>query len=131
MNADCNLLAACLDLTVQAKMALDQNNTACSPGESGFVFGVETVTPTNVQFGYVCGVAPVQTDDVQASDVTSQEPTVDTIVANVGAFTPPLCAKGLDLNGILTFSNPRLISIHTNGADANLADFFGIIGEIQ
>jgi hypothetical protein len=128
-TADCNLAAACVDLTVQAEMSLD--NSGCGPGETGFVFGVKNVSATMDQFGYVCGVAPNPTNDEDVTTVVGQDQTIDEIVTNVDAFTPPLCAKGLDLNGILTFLNPKLISIHTNGADANLADYFGIIGEIQ
>lgn len=129
MNADCNLLAACVDLTVQAKMSID--NSKCAAGETGFVFSVGTVTATMDQFGYVCGVTPAQTNDTTVSTKAGTDQTVNEIKTNIGAFTPPLCAKGLDLNGILHFDKPRLISIHTNGSNANLADYFGIIGNMH
>lgn len=125
--ADCNLFVACIDITLGTKMSLD--NSECNTDETGFIFSVDTITTSGLEAGVVCGAA-TQTDDAQITDQAAADSTVDEISKNVEIFTPPLCAKGLNLGNLLNFQNPKLISIDTGGPD-DYADYFGIIGEIN
>jgi len=78
----------------------------------------------------MCGAA-TETDDGSVTLEASQDDTVAEINANVDKFTPPLCADGLNLGGLLNFQNPKLIPLKTNGEGTTQADYFGIIGEIK
>jgi hypothetical protein len=131
-SADCSLYAACLDLTLDTEMGLD--NSQCAAGDTGFVFGVKNVTTSGLQAGAVCGAAG-QTDDAKVTDEAADSAAVDEITINVDTYTPPLCADGLDLNGLLSFQNPLLIGINTAAVstppDEPYNDYFGIIGEIK
>ncbi len=131
-GADCNLYAACLDLSLDTEMSLD--NSQCEADEAGFVFGVKNVTWSGLQAGAVCGAAG-QTDDAQVTAEAAGSTAVDEVTKNTDLYTPPLCAKGLNLGGLLTFNNPLLIGIDTAAVstppDEPYNDYFGIIGEIQ
>ena len=109
-------------------MSLD--DTKCNAGETGFVFSVSTVQTSGYQSGVMCGGAATQAADTQVTDTAAGDTTVDEVTANVGYFTPPLCAKGLNLGGVLNFTAPQLIAIKTN-TSADYADYFGIIGEVN
>jgi hypothetical protein len=131
-SADCSLYVACLDLTLDTEMGLDDSE--CEAGETGFVFGVKEVIPSGLQAGAVCGAAG-QTDDGQVTDEAAGSTAVEEVTTNVDLYTPPLCVDGLDLNGLLTFENPLLIGIDTPAVstppDEPYNDYFGLIGEIQ
>jgi hypothetical protein len=132
--ADCYLYTACVDMTIDAGMSLDNppnpDDRKCKEGETGFVFSVSTVGASGVQSGVMCGGAATQAADAQVTDTAAGDQTVNDISANVGYFTPPLCVKGLSLGGLLTVNDPKLIAINTSG-DPNFADYFGIIGEVK
>lgn len=127
---DCNLFTACVDITLNTSMSLDNDNPMC-PDDPAFVFGVNLpVITSNVQAGVVCGQAATQTDDETVTGLAAGDETVEEISENTAHFAPPLCAKGLDLGGLFNFANPKLISIDTGGPDS-YGDYFGITGEIQ
>ena len=51
------------------------------------------------------------------------------LMNNVDTLTPPLQSEGLDLGGIVTFSNPHLIAIETGGSP-DFQDYIGVTGDI-
>jgi hypothetical protein len=129
---DCNLFTACLDITLNTSMTLQEKgeNPTC-PNDPAFVFAVNLpVITSNLQAGVVCGQAATQTDDEMITDQAAGDETVEELSENTALYTPPLCAKGLDLGGLFNFRNPKLISIDTGGPDG-YGDYFGIIGEVQ
>ncbi|MCB2180483.1 MAG: putative metal-binding motif-containing protein [Desulfobulbaceae bacterium] len=129
---DCNLFTACLDITLNTQMTLQNKgeNPTC-PNDPAFVFGVNLpILTSNLEAGVVCGQAATQTDDETVTGQAAADETVEEISENTALFTPPLCAKGLDLGGLFNFQNPKLISVDTGGPDS-YGDYFGISGEIQ
>jgi hypothetical protein len=56
--------------------------------------------------------------------------TVQTLKNQIEDSTPPLCAGGLRLEGAVTFVNPRLVAVETDGSP-EFQEYFGITGDIQ
>jgi hypothetical protein len=134
LQSDCYLYTACVDITIDAGMSLDNppnpDDRKCKEGETGFVFSVSGLKASGIESGVMCGGAATQTADTQVTDAAAGDASVDEITANVEYFTPPLCIKGLSLGGVLNFTTPQLMAIKTN-TSVDYADYFGIIGEVK
>ena len=124
---DCKLYEACLDLTLKTSMALD--NTGCQAGETGFRFAVDSVIPSGLESGVVCSAANAGDDSVVTQE-SAQDSTVDEVAANAEMFAPPVCAQGLDLGGVLDFSQGKLFTVTTTGSTP-FADYLGITGDLN
>ncbi|MEW6221188.1 MAG: putative metal-binding motif-containing protein [Thermodesulfobacteriota bacterium] len=150
---DCNFFGACLDLNVETGMQLATKQCAndhsilcstdaqcaavgggcvavCDSGDPGFVTRVVGVQTTIRSLGTVCGGATGTGDDELLADTSGQDTTIDLVLENANRFTPPACIQGLDLGGFLSFSNPRLISIDTDG-DPTFDDYLGLTGQVN
>jgi hypothetical protein len=121
---DCLVYATCTDLTLKATMGID--NTQCSPGQTGFIFHIDDVVPSDTKKGVMCS-ASVATDDnlVKASAASSK--TIKAVKDSAQNFTPPFCADGLTLGGILDFTSAgsKMFAITTDGT-TGFADFLGL-----
>jgi putative metal-binding protein len=123
-TTDCNLFAVCLDLNFLTDMQFQ----TCSDGKPGFVTHFDGIQVLNRQAGVVCGAATAGSDDI-VTGTAAENSTIDVLGAKVDAFTPPVCANGLTLGGFVTFVNPKLISVETDG-DTEFQDYLGITGDI-
>jgi Putative metal-binding motif len=121
---DCLIYATCTDLTLKATMGID--NSQCAPGQTGFVFHIDDVVPSDTKKGVMCS-ASVATDDdiVKASAAASK--TITAVKDSAQNFTPPFCAEGLTLGGILDFTSAgsKMFAITTDGT-TGFADFLGL-----
>jgi hypothetical protein len=123
---DCRLYAVCLDLTLNTTMGID--NSQCSPNETGFVFHLNQVMASGIDAGVMCSAATQSDDDlVVGTGFDSQ--VVDIVSDAAEAFTPPFCAEGLTLGGVLDFTSAsaRMFAITTDGT-TGFADFLGLTG---
>jgi hypothetical protein len=57
---------------------------------------------------------------------------VDTVAGAAESFTPPFCADGLTLGGVLDFTGPdaKMFAITTDEATAGFADFLFLTGAL-
>jgi hypothetical protein len=126
---DCLLYATCLDLTLQTVMGID--NSTCAPNQTGFVFALKEngVIFSSVEGGVMCSAATTTEDDEVIAD-SAASTTIDTVAASAEAFTPPFCADGLTLGGVLDFTgdNAKMFAITTDGATPGFADFLFLTG---
>jgi hypothetical protein len=126
---DCLLYATCLDLTLKTKMGID--NSTCAPNQTGFVFALKPngVITSGVQAGVMCSAATTAADDEVIAD-SAESTTIDTVAASAEAFTPPFCADGLSLGGVLDFTSAdaKMFAITTDEATEGFADFLFLTG---
>lgn len=125
---DCLLYAVCLDLTLKTTMGID--NSQCAANETGFVFSLNEVLPSGIQSGVMCSAA-TPTDDTLVTEAGFGSKAVETLSGRAEAFTPPFCAEGLTLGGVLDFTSAgaKLFAITTDGG-TGFADFLGITGAL-
>lgn len=124
--ADCNLLAACLDINLDFNVGFQ----TCSDGKPGFKSGFEALHILNQQIGMVCGGnAPTADDDVIDETSTDQTVTIQ-LGQNAQQFSPDICGAGLDLGGFLQCQSPSLLAIETGGSTA-LKDYLAITCNVQ
>jgi hypothetical protein len=121
---DCNLYGACLDLNFLTSMQFE----TCSDGKPGLVTNFLGVQVLNRTAGIVCSATTATADDM-ITGTAAENSTIDVLGSKVDAFTPPVCANGLTLGGFVSFINPRLIAVETDG-DATFQDYLGITGDI-
>ncbi|MDW7772830.1 MAG: putative metal-binding motif-containing protein [Desulfobulbaceae bacterium] len=128
-TGDCKIIASCLDMNIQADLGLDTSGgglrikptigsiklpprDAGQPCEGGFNFG----------------------GDENVLNQSADSSSIGDLESNVEFFTPALQSDGLDLGGIVTFENPKLISIDTPGgipgSESDFQDYLGITGDI-
>lgn len=128
---DCLLYATCLDLTLKTVMGID--NSTCAPNQTGFVFALQPngVIPSGVQAGVMCSAATTAADDEVIAD-SAESTTIDAVAASAEAFTPPFCADGLTLGGVLNFTSDgaKMFAITTDGATPGFADFLFLTGAL-
>jgi putative metal-binding protein len=124
---DCQIYAACLDLTLQTRMGID--NSTCSPTETGFVFQLLHVIKTGFSGGVMCAAA-LPTDDPIVIDSGVDSHATSAVADKAEAFTPPFCMDGLTLGGVLNFTSAdaKMFAITTTGATPGFADFLGLTG---
>jgi hypothetical protein len=126
---DCLLYATCLDLTLRTVMGID--NSTCAPNQTGFVFALKPngVITSGVQAGVMCSAATTAADDDVIAD-SAESTTIDTIAESAEAFTPPFCADGLTLGGVLdlTSGSAKMFAITTDEATEGFADFLFLTG---
>jgi hypothetical protein len=129
---DCLLYATCLDLTLKTVMGID--NSTCAPNQTGFVFALKQ--PNGVIFssfegGVMCSAATTTADDEVIAD-SAESTTIERVAESAEAFTPPFCADGLTLGGVLDFTGPnaKMFAITTDGATPGFADFLFLTGEL-
>jgi hypothetical protein len=67
-------------------------------------------------------------DIVFLQNASASDPIGD-IQTSIDTLTPGLQSNGLDLGGIVLFSNPRLIALETDGR-LEFQDYIGITGDI-
>ena len=128
---DCLLYATCLDLTLKTEMGID--NSTCAPNQTGFVFALKPngVITSGVQAGVMCSAATTAADDEVIAD-SAESTTIDAVAASAEAFTPPFCADGLTLGGVLdlTSGSAKMFAITTDGATPGFADFLFLTGAL-
>lgn len=126
---DCLLYAVCLDLTLKTTMGID--NTTCTPTQTGFVFSLNEVIKSGVQPGVMCSAA-TEADDQLVTGAGIDSVVVDTVASAAEAFTPPFCADGLSLGGVLDFTSPdaKMFAITTDEATPGFADFLFLTGSL-
>lgn len=126
---DCLLYATCLDLTLKTEMGID--NASCAPNQTGFIFGLLDVIPSGVQAGVMCSAATTAADNNVIAE-TAGSTTIDAVAESAEAFTPPFCAEGLTLGGILDFTSEdaKIFTITTDEATEGFADFLFITGSL-
>jgi len=125
---DCFIYTACLDLTLHARMGID--NSTCKPTQTGFVFGLTSPpAPSGFSGGLLCGgTTPTNEDIVMDFGVESK---ATTGVADASeAFAPPICVDGLTLGDVLDFTSAdaKLFAITTTGGTPGFADWIGLTG---
>ncbi len=121
---DCKLFGVCLDLNFLTDMQFQ----TCSDGKPGFVTHFDGIQVLNRQSGVVCGGGSAGSDQL-VTGTAAEDSTIDLLGTKVQAFTPPVCTKGLTLGGFVTFVNPRLISVETDG-NTDFKDYLGLTGDI-
>jgi hypothetical protein len=125
--ADCNLLAACLDINLNFNVGFQ----TCSDGKPGFKSTFNTIQVLNREVGMVCGGSGAPTDD---TDVLNQTSTDDTVTIQIGQqageLSPDICGAGMDLGGFVTCQSPQLLAIESDGSAA-LKDYLAITCNVQ
>jgi len=126
---DCLLYAVCLDLTLKTTMGID--NSTCAPNQTGFVFSVNQVITSGLQPGVMCSAA-TEADDQLVTGEGFESTVIDTVAGAAEAFTPPFCADGLTLGGVLDFTGPdaKMFAITTDEATEGFADFLFLTGAL-
>lgn len=120
-NADCRLVAACLDLNFPASVNLDTTGGQLKLVPQ--VGGAQVVSNSQM-----CDGAIDFEDDEALADAGASDP-IEDLKGNAEAFTPSLQSEGLDLGGLVTFTNAKLVAIETDG-NASFQDYLGIQGQI-
>ncbi len=117
---DCQLGASCLDLNVATLLSLDTSSEQLR-------LRTELLSVTGGQRppGSTCGGAFGLQNQPGVSAISNS---INVLINNVNALTPPLKIDGLGFGGILSFSNPRLIAIKTSEALPGFDDYLGITG---
>jgi hypothetical protein len=128
-SPDCLLYAVCLDLTLKTTMGID--NSTCAPTQTGFVFNVNQVIASGLQPGIMCSAA-TGADDQLVTGEGFDSVVIDTVSDAAESFTPPFCADGLTLGGVLSFAGPsaKMFAITTDGATPGFADFLFLTGAL-
>jgi len=124
-TGDCNLFGACLDLNFLTSMQFQ----TCADGKPGFTTNFLGVQVLHRTAGVVCAATTASADET-ITGTAAENSTIDVLGNQVHAFTPPVCASGLTLDGFVSFVNPRLIAIDTDG-DPTFQDYLGITGDIE
>ena len=123
-TGDCNAFGVCIDLNLRTSMQFE----TCADGKPGLTTHFLGLDVLNRRAGVVCS-APTATADDTITGTAAENSTIDVLGTKVDAFTPPVCANGLTLNGFVNFINPRLIAVETDG-DATFQEYLGITGDI-
>ena len=130
-NADCNLFATCLDLSVD--FSVEKATTQCPAGKPGFVNRF-----TKLEFqqdgerGYICGAGGTTagTDSaVVGASQTDQAVTIDLTAAAQNA-APPICGAGLNL-GLFGACGDASIFAADVAPSGLLKDFIGLTCKLQ
>jgi hypothetical protein len=122
---DCKLVATCLDLNFPTNLSLDTTGGTLKIVPE--VLGVQI--PARPE-GSVCeGGFNFGTEGSLLGAAAGSNP-IDDLMDNVDALTPPLQSDGLDLGGIVNFTNAKLIAIDTPGGTPGFEDYLGISGDI-
>jgi hypothetical protein len=122
-SGDCRLVAACLDLNLTTSLLLNTDD-----GKLRLVPHVESLRVVPRPPGVACDGGINFGDDQLLQDAAASDPLQD-IQSAVDTLTPALQSEGLDLGGIVLFSNPRLIAIETDGR-TDFQDYVGVTGDI-
>ena len=127
---DCLLYAVCLDLTLKTTMGID--NSTCAPNQTGFVFVLNEVITSGLQPGIMCSAA-TEADDQLVTGEGFESTVINTVAGAAEAFTPPFCADGLTLGGVLDFTgdDAKMFAITTDEATTGFADFLFITGALN
>jgi hypothetical protein len=122
-TSDCRLLATCLDLNLTTSLLLDTPQ-----GKLKLVPRVEGLRVVPRPPGVACE-GGINFGDVQIlQDAAASDPLQD-LQDDVDRLTPALQSDGLDLGGIVFFSDPRLIAIESDGR-LDFQDYVGVTGSI-
>jgi hypothetical protein len=126
-SADCNLLAACLDLNLNFNVGFQ----TCSDGKPGFRSHFDQIQILNREVGMVCGGSGAPTSDSLALNQTSTDDTVTIQIGQQAAdLSPDICGAGLNLGGFLTCQSPQLLAIEADGS-TQLKDYLAITCNVQ
>ena len=129
-NEDCVLHKMCLDLNlVSAMRIVGDTDGACPPGTPGLQTEITQIQLLNRQEGIICS-GPLTNDAGSLSNVAANDNTVEEISTNIDVYTPPLCMNGLTVGGFVSFNNPKLIAVETDG-NSEFHDYLGITGDMQ
>jgi hypothetical protein len=125
--ADCNLLAACLDINLN----FDVGFRTCADGKPGFRSTFNTIQLLNREVGMVCGGSGAPTNDAVVLNTTSTDDTVTIQIGQqAGDLSPDICGAGMDLGGFVTCQSPQLLAIEADGSAA-LKDYLAITCKVQ
>jgi hypothetical protein len=123
-TGDCNAFGVCIDLNLRTSLQFE----TCADGKPGLTAHYLGLEALNRRAGVICS-APTATSDDVITGVAAENSTINVLGTKVDAFTPPVCANGLTLNGFVNFLNPKLIAVETDG-DTTFQDYIGITGDI-
>jgi len=126
---DCLIYSACLDLTMKARLGID--NSTCSPTQTGYVFDVFDVIKTGFVGGVLCAAA-IPTDDPIVLDNGADSTATDAVADASEAFAPAFCMDGLNFGDTLTFTSAgaKMFAITTTGVEPGFADWVGLTGSL-
>jgi len=126
-TADCNLLAACLDINLNFNVGFQ----TCADGKPGFRSTFNTIQVLNREVGMVCGGSGAPADDGVVLNETSTDDTVTIQIGQqAGQLSPDICGAGMDLGGFVTCQSPQLLAIESDGSAA-LKDYLAITCNVQ
>jgi hypothetical protein len=130
-EGDCLGFSMCLDLDLLNEMQFQ----TCEDGKPGFVTRFKNIFITDQVAGVPCGgLSPVD-DGLMAEISAGSDPVNIDLTGNMEDFTPPVCAKGLDLGGFvqgLKTGSLKLISIDSDqGLGDPFQDYLGITGDVD
>jgi hypothetical protein len=123
-TGDCNAFGVCIDLNLRTSLQFE----TCADGKPGLTAHYLGMDVLNRRAGVVCS-APTTTSDDIITGAAADSSAINVLGSKVDSFTPPVCANGLTLDGFVSFINPRLIAIDTDG-DPTFQDYIGITGDI-
>jgi hypothetical protein len=123
LTGDCKFAAVCADFTLSTVLSLVND-----AGKLKIVATTSSLIPDPSDAGAICAGATTVIQDGNLVGGALNSPSTDDAKADANNLTPPLQVDGLDLGGIVKFSNPRLVSIDTDGD--GFQDYLGITGEI-
>jgi hypothetical protein len=124
-TGDCNAFGVCIDLNLRTSMQFEP----CADGKPGLTTHFLGLEVLHRRAGVICS-APTATSDDVITGTAAENNTIDVLGSKVDAFTPPVCANGLTLDGFVSFLHPKLIAVETDG-DTTSQDYLGITGDIE
>jgi hypothetical protein len=125
IDTDCKFMAVCTDFDLHANWTLtnDAGKLKIKPTMAG-------KQDVDRPAGATCaGGTPTTKPPTDTGEDVIDGPQVSDAADQAEDNVPPFQTDGLDLNGIVEFSNPRLIAIETDG-NLKFQDFFGITGDM-
>jgi hypothetical protein len=126
-SGDCNLLATCLDLNFPINLSLDTTDNKLK-----IVPEVQAVQIPARDEGQVCEGGFNFGGDLEVLNESASSKSINDLQVNVNLLVPALQTDGLDLGGIVRFSDPRMFAIDMPGVGApGFQDYLGITGDIE
>jgi hypothetical protein len=131
------LLGVCLDQTLRSSLGIapagvcpvDPSTSLAKPGLVFQPLNVQTVVRSTGQICRDLGTE-LPGGDESVKDTSAGSNAVSILENEIAGTTPPLCAGGLSLDGAVSFVNPRLVSVETDGA-LDFQDYLGLTGDLQ
>jgi hypothetical protein len=126
-TGDCNLLSTCLDLNFPTNLSLDTTG-----GRLRIVPQVVAVQIPARDEGQVCEGGFNFAGDLEVLNESASSKSINDLQENVNLLTPALQSDGLDLGGVVKFSNAKMFAIDMpEKGIPGFQDYLGIKGDIE